>query len=710
MISLLISLVVCNTTFAQNTDKSVKYKVFKQDSDERAEIDFSKKVQLAFSTNAWNVDSTKIDQGKLAVFDRKTESVNTFDLVESEANSGLFKFDVNEANSANVAAEFYTVPQDLKNDSADKLKEYIKKGILKRKPFIMRKSKNGLQEVDIFNSKAEMDLALEVFRKQYNLLDITDAELSRLVLSNATKVENKAIYSSAIINSSITDGSVNQSSENKKNNETQDVLLKIEKDLKNKKISEQKGISQSEIDRKKLESDKFAKLALDAYTDGDYQKAQELFEKSSSLDPLNEKYYYFYGISLYRNDNFNKSLAVLTNATAPKDKLDEREFYLAMNQFKLKDYEKAILYFQKTIELSKNNIKLLNTSYFYRGICELEDSKYNESIQDFQFVLDHSDDADMDKKAEDYIEYAVRRQELERRYSKKLFLNALMGTMYDSNMLFATDSARDQGTANDIEGYRLLTQGQVKYRPFYDEKNEFAGTFDITNLHSVNNKFERTDNVKAVDPTIMSAALPWTHKTKLENLPYSFDLSPTLETTFLDPDATGSRSILDSYMVNFNNSIVSSSRWITNANMQVRYDNSNLSITSDADNQDSLKLVFNLSASYRLSEFSQRYIIPEIGYISNNASGSNYNYSRADVAISYVDEIFWKTIWSSRLGYYAANYKNSRNDNNYSLQTSFTKLIAAQWNFTLFANFTQNNSTTNQYHRFTMMTAFSYSY
>lgn len=693
----------------QPNGNGVKYKIFKQDANDRAEIDFTKPVRLSFSNISWNTETDLSNEGKLIIYDRKTGKIIISNLKESEANSNLFRLDFKNEQMGIFAAEFYSLPKELSQESTDKIKSYINNGILKRKPFIMRKSKSGQQEVDLFSSKADMDIALEVFKKQYNLIDLSDAELSQLVLSNSTMVESKVIYSSAILNASM-QTEKNIIAENKKNLESQEALLQIEKLAKQKKIIEQEKFNAAEQASRKIKADSLAKKALNSYTSGEYDDAQLLFEQSFNLNPLNEKYYYFYGISLYRNENYNKSIAVLTNAIAPEGKESEKLFYLAMNYFSLKDYANASVFFGKTITASKNNKSLDISSHFYQGICELETAKYKESIDSFQYVLDNSEDEEMDKKAEDYIEYVVRKQELERRFSKKLFVNALIGTMYDNNMLFATDSARDQGTAADIEGYRLLTQAQTRYRPFYDEKNEFSGTVGLTNLYSVNNKFSRTTNVIAVDPTILSFGLPWTHKTKIENIPYSFDLAPGFETTYLDPDSGGFRSILDSYMVSFNNSLLNSEKWITNVNLQLRYDNSNLSITNEADNQDSFKISLGVSASYLLSEESQQYIIPEISYISNNSDGSNYNYTRADIGISYAREIFWHMLWNSKLSYYAANYKSDRNDNNYTFQSSLSKLLGAQWNLTLFANYTLNNSNTNQYNRFTMMSAISYSY
>ncbi|HND86033.1 MAG TPA: tetratricopeptide repeat protein, partial [Pseudobdellovibrionaceae bacterium] len=77
-----------------------------------------------------------------------------------------------------------------------------------------------------------------------------------------------------------------------------------------KLIEEQKKLAAEEVATRKKKALEVADRANALYTQEKYIQAEELYKEASSLDPDNRKFYYSYGVTLFRNQKFNKALVV----------------------------------------------------------------------------------------------------------------------------------------------------------------------------------------------------------------------------------------------------------------------------------------------------------------------------------------------------------------------------------------------------------------
>lgn len=314
----------------------------------------------------------------------------------------------------------------------------------------------------------------------------------------------------------------------------------------------------------------------------------------------------------------------------------------------------------------------------------------------------------MDKKAEKFIEYSLDQKTLAEKRSNWYFFDGVLGLIYDDNIIFANDQARDQGTATDESGWRSLVQLSPKVRPYYSDTDEIAIAFDFTNIKSYDEGFGSNPTAETADPTIYSIRVPWTHRGTLSGKGYFFDLAPSYEIINMDLDGTGTETITKSIKVDFNNTLVVNKNWIAKGDWFFSQNDSD--IQGDATSADSVAAGLKLSSIFVMNKDLERYLIPEFGYSINDAEGANFKFTRIDLGVTYTTAVFDMFMWNNRFGYYLANYESSRVDNNYTITSGLSARLSAHWNWGLMGSYIINDSTQNQYKKYNIVTTFSFSY
>ena len=212
--------------------------------------------------------------------------------------------------------------------------------------------------------------------------------------------------------------------------------------------------------------------------------------------------------------------------------------------------------------------------------------------------------------------------------------------------------------------------------------------------------------LEQADPYVFGIKIPWTHRGTFKNKGYVFDLEPAFETIFMDFNNDDKKQILQSAIINFRNTLVVNKNWLAKANFHVRNDDS--SILNDA--PDAVNVGATFSSIFVINQDLERYLIPDLGYIINSAKGKDFAYNRLSMGISYSTSLFDFFVWTNRLGFYIANYKSVRVDNNYSLTSSLGYSLGPNWNLGANASYMINDSNTNHYRKTTIMTTLSFSY
>ena len=142
---------------------------------------------------------------------------------------------------------------------------------------------------------------------------------------------------------------------------------------------------------------------LELYTDGKYQEAATLFEKSieeQSEATFTARATFWKGETEYVLDDFKNAILSYKQFIGLAGAKETQEYKnsnynIAYSYFKLKEYEQAGNYFENQIEKVKDDKFRLNDSYLRLGDCRFVTSKYTASLEAYKKVIElKSMDAD----------------------------------------------------------------------------------------------------------------------------------------------------------------------------------------------------------------------------------------------------------------------------------------------------------------------------
>ena len=688
---------------------AVRSKVYKADDSSRAQLTSSRDLSFFYNKPSWNQNVTQVEKGYVYLKDRANNEVYELLLTETEPNSSVFSVEIQPGflKRKTIEAEIYSVPPTILQgkNRVEVVKGLLAKNNLKRKPFLLRVLRRKGQIVDIFDDKTEAIASYERYKKLLGLDASVDVAPSDSIIEVSKKQQpvKRKVIDTSTLQSMFLANEVDQQNVNLKNSELRDILRKVETKRRRMVKNNGKSWSRGELTKNEALAKDEAKKA-DGHTRNKTLKlALESYLKASDLAPQNETYYQFYGLSLYQNKKYNHSIVVLELVNAPKKLVPENDYYLGMNYYQLKDWPNAEKYFAKA--MGANDKRYSASAAFYLGLTQNEQGKYDESQKSFQYVLDHSDDPLLDKRAEQYIEHSIRQKVMAEKRSHRWFFDGVLGVIYDSNVILALDAQANDAT--DKEGFRFLATNRTKYRALYRDNHELGIQTDITLMQTQKTDFGSSSTLEAADPWVFGLGVPWTFRGTLFQKGYSFVLEPKYETIYMDLDDTGKKSIINSVVLDMDNTLVISKKWVAKANYQIRQDNVDI---AGSDEASATKFVSDFSSIIVLDQDAQRYLIPLVGYTVNNAKGADFAYTRVDFGFTITNSLFQKFVWSNQIGYYLSNYQSERTDKNYALTSSLAYALNPHWNAALSANFQRNDSNTNPYDKVQVMSTFSYSF
>lgn len=701
-----LSLAVTTNVLADNS----RFRVFKQNSKKRATISNSRSLSAYYQKNSWNQNPTQIETGFLYLRDKETGAITEMKLIETTPSSSIFFFKLppQKLGHAKVYAEIYSAPQEMLNgdDRLGIMKKLIADRSIKRKPFLLRVLRQKGQIIDIFDKKEEAIAAYNMYREQMGL-SASDKESDSIVqVANSEKANQKKVIDTSTLQSLFMANESSLDATNEKNAELREVLKEVEKKRRTELVRQAKSWSSAKVRRNDRKAAEYIKDGVKKLKSQNFEKSREDFYQASDLSPLNQDIYEQYGVSLFRDKKFNQAIVVMELSQPSSNRLAEKDFYIGMSFFQLKDYQAALAQFEKVVKSGDKSFAA--TAAFYKGSSLIELGQYDKAKESFQYVLDNSTDPNMDNRAEKFIEYALDRKALAAKRSNWFFIDGVLGLIYDSNIVLARDQAREQGLITNVEGWRLLTQVSARARPYYSQTDEVSVAVDLTNIKSFDTSFKHNATANQADPLLIGLRVPWTHRTTLGQKGYFFELSPGYETIIMDLDGTGKSVITNSIKLDFDNTLVISKNWIAKGDWFLSSNDSD--IVNDPTGADSISGGLRLSSIFILNKDLERYLIPDFGYRINDAKSSTFNFNRVDLGLTYTSAVFGDYMWNNRVAYYLANYENARVDNNYTLSTGLSTSINAHWNWGVMASYIINDSTTNNYKKYNVVSTFSFSY
>lgn len=668
----------------------------------RVGLDTSSNIRINYGRAAWNKNPTAIDSASILMREGSTGRTIQISLTETAPDSATFSglYQISFQNMQRLQTEFYIPDQaELeKKDGLKKLLARISRGELVRNPFILRRQPTGEQSVEIFDTKEQAREALKAYKAEQTLA---------VKATGPVKIPSDQAIETAELAAKL-----KQQAEEAAALADRQRLAQIEAKRMADLQAAQAAMAEQERAKRKQQAQALAAEGLELFKKEDFAGAKDKFDQAMQLDPANQQFYLQFGITLFRLEDFNRSLVVLKLATAPEVSAKERDFYIGLNQFRMKEYASALGSFDS---VSKAGDKSLSPSAeFYEGVIHFEQRTWDQARASFQTVLDTSSDPKLDERAEAYIEQIMRVQQYEEEAKKKWFLSATIGEQYDSNVLLVADSSTS-GTATNTEGIRSLVSGSVKYRPLFEETREFAAQLDVTTMYTTTTSFQGDQNLRNADPTVATLNLPYTIKGLMFGKGMKFDIGPGYETIYMSIENNETKEIQSALSLTSSGLLVMSETWFSTYGLDIRQETSKLSSSTGDDDASSVKVKLSTNQTFLVGEDKKQFLIPDAAYTINAAAGKNAVYTRLDLGTSYVMPWKWETSASFKLAYYALNYpqnSSGRADSNYTVTAGLSRKITDIWSTGLLTSYSSNqsNSSSNTYNKFTALLTFSAQY
>ena len=660
-------------------------------------------IRINYGHPGWNKSSAEIDTAIVIMREGVTGRIVQVQLNETAPDSSLFtgRYSINWQNMEQLETEFYIPSQSqlADKDGLMKVTQKISAHELKRNPFILHRLATGEKAIEIFDTREQAQEAMKAYRAE-QLVMLQNQKATKFPSDQDLDTEHEATHQRE------REEAAHAASDRMR-------LEQLEAKRLSDMITQQAALSAAEQARKRNEATQLAKEGLAAFRAEDFKSARAKFDQAIGLDPDNRMFYFQYGVSLYKTEDYNRSVVLLKLANGKDVNPVERNYFLALNYLKLKEIDSAIKSFDDVIR-SKDPV-MAPSARFYKGVIYFDREEFDLAQLEFQGVLDTSKDPLLDERAEAYIEQILRAKQMSEVKKQKWVLSAAVGEMYDSNILLTSNSQRDSGTALKAAGWRTLLSGSARYRPVYDEDHEFAAQLDAVTLYSLAESFAQSSVLRNADPTVATLTLPYTHKGLLLEKGHKLEITPGYETTFMSIENNQTKAIISSYLLNTSNLLIMNEDWFSNLTADFRFDISNLSSSVGDDDSSAFRVRLATSNLIYLNDKKDRIFIPEGGLTLNQARGKNAVYNRIDFGLGYLMPWKWETTTNFKLGYFYLDYPQKapeRTDYSYTATAGISRKISDVWTAGLLGSYNVNvsNETANTYNKFTVLATVSASY
>lgn len=472
-------------------------------------------------------------------------------------------------------------------------------------------------------------------------------------------------------------------------------------------LEQQQKMSQEQKKKKKAEAAALAASADGFYAKGKYKDAEKLYSQATELDPEEEAYLYRYGVSLYKVGNYNKSLATLSSADVESDQALEKDYYVALNHLKLKDYDKAL---KKLVEIREENSPTLSPmASFFAGNIELQQQKFPAARKSMEYVIDNSKDPKLDRSAEEMLEQIDRLESYYESKKEKYRFTAFAGLQYDTNVL----NVAENNVSTDVKAWRLNYGGTAQAILYRSMTSDVGLKLSYTDYYSVSSSFQNDATLQAADALDLGVTIPYHQEIKVGKKQMNLEVIPGYKNIYLATSG-GSRSVaVTTTELATTVSAPIQSDLLMSGRLDLGSDVSHLESSTGDDDLSGSKVGITVTPIYILDVKGEKTLSWDLSYLLNNANGKNYKYNKIGLAATYSYPTFYKGTGSLRADYAIQDYAEAttaRKDTNIALTVGYNKDLTKKWNMNLSLQATSANSDveTYKYNKFLVSSLFTY--
>lgn len=456
----------------------------------------------------------------------------------------------------------------------------------------------------------------------------------------------------------------------KKENEAKLNIEATEAQKRAERLEQLAKMKEQEKINRKNQAAKLGDKALQHYQKAEYKEAAALFAEAADLDPESDTYYFQHGVSLYKTNDYKKSLALLSIAEGQNTNRTELTYFKALNHMKLKEYDQALEEFTAVKE--ENDENLSAPAAFYAGNIAFRKESYADAREHLEYTLDHSKDPKVDQQAEDLIEEIDRIEAFQSKAKEQYRYSLTAGFGYDSNVL----NTALQNLATNAEALRFNYGGSFLYRFFYDYRNEFSADLNLNDTYSMTPSFQPDSTLQSADPLVLSVGLPYRHQSLLGKRVINWGITPQYQTITMSLDGQSRKQILASTSGKFDANFMLNSEWMSSYRFEYSADTSGISATSSDDDLSGTRMNLGTTQTKLLNQRGTNTWSYSLDYTMNQTQGKNYLYNKLNLGLGYTDKVYNEHDGTLKLDYSYQNYPQattSRTDNLVALSASLGK-------------------------------------
>jgi hypothetical protein len=244
--------------------------------------------------------------------------------------------------------------------------------------------------------------------------------------------------------------------------------------------------------------------------------------------------------------------------------------------------------------------------------------------------------------------------------------------------------------------------------------HEWSSKIAVNDMYSVDKNFKASELLQNTDPLVTSITAPYKYKGMMFAKAYQMTLTPGFDMINLNASATsdgvGNREVVsNSSYGKWDNTFIINDDWFSTISLEYRSDVNKIDATLNTVNDNTAtKTTVSTSNTFFTDKKKTTAWIAELGYSDNKAAGTEQTYNRIDLGLTYMMPVFKDSAFTTKLGYYTANYSThstGRRDDDIGLTLGLSKPISQSLSAVFSGNYTINNSTndSNAYKKYSVM-------